>query len=293
MLPNANDLHSFLELTGTSNMSRAAERLGLSQPALSQAIKRLEESFGQALFIRSKSGVKLTKAGMKLAVKARSFLDEWQKLKDDALKDQQELRGRYTLGVHPSVALYTLKYFLPQILQHYSDLEIHLQHDLSRKIAEDVVSFKVDFGLVVNPFPHPDLVIRELFSDQVTFWKSKRETATNRWGEKDCVLLLQPELLQTRDLMAKISHGPKKKQLFGRTMTSTNLEVIARLTAEGIGVGILPTRVAHNENKNLELVDAKLPAFTDKICLVYRADAHQGQASKKMLATIFEELKAR
>ena len=69
MLPNASDIQSFLEVTKTKNISRAAERLGLTQPALSQSIKRLENAFGQQFFIRGKGGVKLTRAFEKFTIR--------------------------------------------------------------------------------------------------------------------------------------------------------------------------------------------------------------------------------
>ncbi len=138
MLPNASDLTFFVEIAASKNMSRAAERLGITQPALSQSMKRLEHNFGEQLLLRSKSGVTLTKAGEKLARKARSLLEEWNFLKEEAKKDQKELRGRYSLGVHTSVSLFTLQYFLPNLLKKYQELEIKLHHDLSRKVTEDV-----------------------------------------------------------------------------------------------------------------------------------------------------------
>jgi DNA-binding transcriptional LysR family regulator len=71
MLPNSADLSFFLEVSNTGTMSRAAERLGVTQPALSQSMKRLEIVFDKQLLLRGKGGVTLTKAGEKLAGGAR------------------------------------------------------------------------------------------------------------------------------------------------------------------------------------------------------------------------------
>src|SRR5690349_7643935 len=108
MLPSPSELQYFIEVSNTLNVSRAAERLGISQPTLSLAIQRLEHGFGAPLLLRSKSGVTLTNAGRKLVAQARHLLDEWEKIRQDALKDESEIRGRYTLGCHASVALYSL-----------------------------------------------------------------------------------------------------------------------------------------------------------------------------------------
>ena len=161
MLPPADEITYFIETLQTGSVSRAAERLGLSQPALSQALKRFEERLGTQLLIRSKSGVQPTQAGKQLALRARGLLRDWDMLRTEALRSSQEITGRFTLGCHVSVARYTLTHFLPQLLAKHPLLEIRLEHDLSRRISERVISCEIDFGIVVNPVGHPDLVFTE------------------------------------------------------------------------------------------------------------------------------------
>ncbi len=287
MLPNANDLRFLLELAKTKNMSRAAERLGISQPALSMAVKRLEDCFEQQLLFRSKSGVQLTKAGELLASNSKDLLDRWQELKDSALKKEKNLSGSYRIGCHASVAKYCLKHFLPQLLTKYPELEFRFSHGLSRKITEMVVSYQIDFGIVVNPFPHPDLVIRDLFKDEVCFWKSKKTNLINDLDSEQKVLIIEPELAQTQDLMKKIG---KKKINFNRVITTSNLEVLAKMVSESSGIGVLPSRVINQKESKVEKIDY-LPSYTDRICLVYRADTQKAQASKRLKEELEQFLK--
>jgi DNA-binding transcriptional LysR family regulator len=288
MLPNPNDLRFLIEVSNTLNLSRAAERLGVTQPALSQGMKRLEICLGQQILLRSKGGVALTKAGEKFCIKARTLLDDWELLKNDAQRDAEEIRGRYSLGMHASVALFTTPYFIPSLLEEYEDLEFHLAHDLSRKMTEDVISFKLDFAIVVNPVSHPDLVIRELFKDEVCFWKSKKTCKNNDIESEKKVLLVEPDLKQTQDLLGRL----KKKTQFGRTVSSDNLEVIKSLVINGAGIGILPGRVVGEDAKKLEIIEA-LPKFSDRICMIYRADMQKSLAARNLLRLIQEKLKGR
>jgi DNA-binding transcriptional LysR family regulator len=283
MLPNANDLHFFLEVSKAGNMSRAAERLGITQPALSQAMKRLELAFDQQLLLRSKSGVVPTKAGEKLSIQARALLDQWQHLKDESLKDAQQVRGTYSLGMHASVAQYSVPHFAAELLSEFPHLEIKLEHDLSRKITEKIISFKLDFGIVVNPVDHPDLIIKELFKDEVTFYKAKKLKAAN-----ESVLISEPDLTQTQDLLNKIQ---KKKIIFDRNITSSNLDVIKSLVSCGAGVGILPGRVVESEKKKVEVI-AGMPVFQDRICLVFRHDLQKSTAARRLGQFIFDQLKS-
>ncbi len=280
MMPSASELQYFLEVTNTLNVSRAAERLGISQPTLSLAIQRLEHSCGTPLLIRTKAGVKLTHAGQKLVVQVRSLISDWERIKGDVLKDEEEVRGQYTIGCHTSVALFSLPEFLPSLLQENPHFELKLVHDLSRKITEDVISFKIDFGIVVNPWEHPDLIIRPLWKDEVTLWTAKKPTPLQDAFSGEGILIADPDLIQSQTILKQLS---KSKMKFKRNITSSNLEVISSLIAHGCGVGILPTRVA-TRLKSLELKTAAKdsPKFYDKICLVYRADAQRSKANRTL-----------
>lgn len=290
MLPSAAELTYFLEVASTENISRAAERLGITQPTLSLAIQRLERSFGVPLLIRGKSGVKLTQTGQRLVSQARHLIVEWERVRTNALKEEAAseadgIRGRYTLGCHPSVALYSLPHFLPQLLKSNPGLEIKLTHDLSRKVTEEVISFKVDFGIVVNPTQHPDLVIRELCKDEVGFWAGAGK------AKEPSTLICDPELLQTQSL---VKSAAKLGYSFSRTIPSSNLEVIAALVASGAGVGVLPARVATRlAELKLKPLSKDGPIYRDTICLVYRADAQASRSGRALAQSIFNTLSER
>jgi LysR family transcriptional regulator, cell division regulator len=261
MIPSPADLTYFIEVANTLNVSRAAERLGISQPSLSLAMQRLEQSVGAPLLTRSKKGVSLTQAGKQLLGHARHLLQTWEGLRAETLASVNEIKGTYTIGCHVSVALYTLPYFLPKLMEKNPGLDINLRHDLSRRIAEDVVSMKIDVGIVINPVEHPDLVLHRLCRDEVTLWTAAQN------DNKD-LLICDPELLQSQALLKDLK---KRGMNFTRTMHSESLEVIAELTAAGAGIGILPSKVAERARKKLTRVP-KAPVFYDELCLIFRVE---------------------
>src|SRR5437870_4959801 len=112
MLPSPTDLTYFLEIAQQGNLTHSAQRLGVSQPSLTLAMQRLEQCMGTAIFIRSRQGVKLTKAGDRLLSEARALMGQWENLRQQAVASMNEIRGRFSLGCHPSVARYTLPLFL-------------------------------------------------------------------------------------------------------------------------------------------------------------------------------------
>src|SRR5688572_24846665 len=106
MLPSPAELTYFLEVATVLNLSRASERLGISQPSLSLAIKRLEETLGANVFIRHKNGVSLTQAGKQLLRHTRQLLHDWETTKSRALASKLSVEGSITLGCAPSIAIY-------------------------------------------------------------------------------------------------------------------------------------------------------------------------------------------
>ena len=287
MMPNSSEIEYFLEVSSTLNISRAAERLGITQPTLSLAMQRLENAVGAPLLLRGKTGVRLTKAGTRFASHARTLIDQWERLRSEALSEESEVRGRFTVGCHPSVAMYSVRGFAAQLLNSHTELEITFHHDLSRKITERVISFETDFGIVVNPVAHPDLRIAQLAEDQVTLWRGPKDYA------KD-VLICDPDLIQTQSLITKIRKIAGSAGFeYRRVVHSSSLEVVAQLVACGAGVGILPSRVAQQRPEDkLRPLLVKGPVFEDKICLIYRPDAQKSLAAKTIMRTIEESFRS-
>jgi DNA-binding transcriptional LysR family regulator len=266
------------------NLSRAAERLGIAQPSLSAAMKRLEEALDTTLLLRGRTGVQLTKAGEELRRKGRLLLLQWEQLRGEVKKRETAVSGQYVIGCHPSVALYTLPLFLPGLVAQHPELEVKLVHDLSRRVVEHVVSFEVDFGLAINPVRHPDLVITRLCTDEVTFWTASPPSPTQVMDPERGVLVCDPELMQTQRLLKGLARHATG---FRRVVTSGSLEVVAELTAAGVGVGLLPRRVATRPGgPRLVPLDQRLPAHPDTLCLVYRADMQRTPGAATLIQAI-------
>lgn len=274
-LPSSQEIRYFVEIAKTKVLARAAERLGVTQPALTLAIKKLESTVGTTLLIRTKTGVELTTAGKRFLSEAKTLLNQWTRLKSEVEKDSSEIQGRYTIGCHPVIAICDLPQFLPKLLNDYPKLEINLVHDLSRKINEQIISLEIDLGIVVNPIKHADLVIKELMKDSVTFYHSFQ------CKNKD-VLIYDPSLAQSQSLIKQVE--------FKRHIHSSDLNVVAGLANDGVGVAILPESLAkrYPELRKDKRTNAH---YEDSICLVYRAHAHKEAAFTEIIEAIKKNLK--
>lgn len=278
MYPNLSDLRYFNEIAITENVTQAAIRLGVTQPTLSVAIQRLEASLGEQILIRSKKGVRLTPAGRTLLVHSKNLIQVWENVQTKAFANHNEVKGQFTIGCHPSVALYTLPQIMPELLRENQELEIHLFHDLSRKIIDAILDAKVDIGVVVNPVRQPDLIIKKICDDQVVLWRSEKAF------DRD-VLIADSDLTQSLSIMKKLKSSGIKPKRFIKT---SNLEVIASLTKAGAGVGIIPSRVAH-QHGGLKVLQGS-PVFRDEICLAYRMESRGIKAIEVLGSNLMKAL---
>lgn len=266
MIPSPSDLSYFIEVANLSNLSRAAETLGISQPSLTLAMRRLEECVGTEILIRHKRGVCLTKAGKQLLTHARQLLQQWDTIKAKTLASTYDIQGSFTIGCHTSVALYCLPCILPDLLEKHPQLEIKLKHDISRKLPEQIINFTIDIGIVVNPIKHPDLVIKKLDDDKFTLWQGTSQRQIQDINSDRTLIICDPELTQTQIILKQLR---KQGMNYSRILPTSSLEVIGDLTARGCGLGVLPSKVA--QRKNLQRVP-KAPVCSDEICLLYHGE---------------------
>ncbi len=283
MLPNPSDIQYFIEIAKTLNLTRASEQIGIQQPSLTSAMKRLEQAVGKLLFTRSPRGVSLTKAGCDFLQYAQQLLFEWKKLKLNIERTYEEVAGRFSLGCHPSVAQYSLPCFMSKLLLKYEKLEIQLVHGLSREITQGVLNKKMDIGIVVNPVAHPELIIRKIYNDEVKFWTRKNKTPLQEARSGSGVLIFNPEFLQAENLLRQA----KKFQIkFKRVLESVNFEVITELISSGCGFGILPSTVALQwEQRGLKEIE-NTPKLRDQISLIYRVENREIKAIQTIAHTI-------
>jgi len=282
MVPSSSELAYFYAAANTLNISKAACDLGVSQPALTLAIKRLEFNIGTSLFIRHKKGVTLTQAGKNLLTHVKPFLSYWNNAKSQSLLHHDDAYGKYSIGCH-STAINQISQFMPGLLKTYPNLEINIHHDISRKITEQIINLTLDIGIVADPVKHPDLILTKLYDNSFSFWISESMRETVESGK--AVLICDPDLTQTQQLLKK---ADKHKIKFSRMLTVNSLQSVAVLTANGCGIGIIPTCVGKFDFfKNLKQLPNS-PIYKDEIYLVYRHENRNIRAIQ-LIASMIKE----
>ena len=131
----------------TANFSRAADLCHVSQPSLSQQIKKLEDELGERLFDRMKRAAKLTSHGETFLRRAVRILEEVDAAKREATDAQDLLRGTLTIGVLPTIAPYLLPKVMAQFTGKYPGVEIVVQEDTTARLLKLALDYEIDFAL--------------------------------------------------------------------------------------------------------------------------------------------------
>lgn len=269
------------------SLSAAARALSLSQPALTTAVQALERELGTVLLYRGRNGATLTDAGAVVLRHAADLFAEVERMNDAVRGLEGSEAGAFTLGCHESLGAYFLPGFMVGLLKSAPGLQLSLWNGSSSMVRDAVISREVHFGIAVNPLPHPDLVMLRLFHDAMDFMVvadraldegSSRAEALARIAEAP--LIHAARVSQARELVEIISQElvPPPKLL-----ACGDLELVKSLTLAGIGVGIIPRRVAaYGHEGRLRRLHPALPFVPDTIQLLYRADLHRTRAANRL-----------
>lgn len=144
-------LHLLLTLAQTGSLRASAEALNVSQPALTKALKQLEEEFGTALVIRSPKGVRLAPAGELLAARAATVVRELERAKEEVAWHTQNSQVTLTVGVSPAAALMLTAQAVALFQARWPDARVRLVDALYPKALQQLRSGEVDIAL--GPLP--------------------------------------------------------------------------------------------------------------------------------------------
>ena len=253
-------LHVFLTVARERSFSRAAEKLYRTQPAVSIAIRKLEESVGQPLFVRGARQAKLTDAGELL----RDYAERLLNLRDEIQKGMEDLQGlrhgRLSLGVNES-SIHALLPTLARFRRLHPDVDLAVHRTFSRDIPREVLNYRLDLGVVSYVPQDHKLSAAEIFRDELTFVVYPR----HRLARRRSVDIAE---LGREAFIAHIVDSPYRWrviQLFQKHQVPLNMRVelptiesIKRFVQMEMGVAIVPRMCVRWEAERGTLVEVKI-----------------------------------
>lgn len=171
-------LRSFAAVAELGHLTRAAERLHISQPAVSAQIKALEDELGVALFERVPSGMQLTSAGRNLLSSAQNVLAAATAMRSRASALQGGVIGRVRVGTVSDPEFTRVGEFLAHALEAHPLLEIETHHEVSGAAFEKVRDGKLDATFYYGSLTHPDVLAVPLLD------YAYRVVAPSAWGDR-------------------------------------------------------------------------------------------------------------
>ena len=271
------DLHqlrSFVTVAQFGHLTRAAEALHLSQPALSGHIKALEEQFGVTLFERSSSGMTLTPAGKRLLTEAEQIIQSVQHLEQTAQALRGAPTGNLKLGTVLEPALLRVGELLVLMRERYPHVEVELNQVMSSDALARVRSAALDASFYFGTKPADDLKsiplrdIRYRVSFPVAWAADLMDAPWEALALRPWIVAPEPSTHRQLVLELFRDRAPGPEQI----VEADNESVINNLVESGVGVSLIRDEIATQSAEEGRSAIWPGAAITTRLWLVLLAD---------------------
>jgi DNA-binding transcriptional LysR family regulator len=277
-------LRSFTTVAEVGHLTRAAERLHVSQPALSAQIKALEDELGVALFDRVPSGMELTAAGHRLLPEARKVVAAAQALRAAAASVKGEIAGRVSVGTLSDPDFIRLGELLSRATERYPLIDIELHHVVTGEGFDKVRDGELDASFYYGERVHPD--VASVVLRPVVY----RVTAPGAWRDAIAGASWQKIAEQPWIIPPPISsHHALATSLFAtrggapaKLVEADNEAVLRSLVVAGVGIALLREEIAREAEAAGEAYVWSDTKLTTSLQFVYA----RGRADEPALAAL-------
>lgn len=275
------------------NFSRAAEKLHIAQPSLSQQLSKLEKEIGVLLFQRSTNSVELTHAGSLFVEKSQKILDMVEQLKKEMEDISQMKKGRLVVGSMPITGSTILPFVVPVFKAAYPDIEISLVEETSVNLETLTMNGQTDISLLSLPLREESLIYETLLEEEIVLAVPPRHPLTQAIEpisisqlEKEAFIALkkgQGFRKLTLDLCQNAGIVPNI------VFESSNMETVQSLVAAGMGIAFVPYLISKRNFSELSPVHLTLEGRpTRTLVIAYRKGRYLSKAAEAFVSTMKE-----
>lgn len=293
-------LQYVIQIAAERNFSRAAEKLHIAQPSLSQQLSKLEKELGVLLFKRSTNSVELTHAGSVFVEKAQRIVDMTEQLRRE-MEDIADLRrGRIVIGSLPMTGAHVLPHVLTAFRSAYPDIELALVEETTTQLEQLTASGGTDVSLLSLPLVEPSLAYEPIIEEEIFLavppehrlasaaaGSSSRAVAIAELKDEPFVLLKKGQGFRAiaHDLCAAAGFSPRAE------FESSNIETVQSLVAAGMGIAFVPHMVARSPVNGHVPVYVRLEGRpTRTLVIAYRKGRYLSNAAEAFIATFRETM---
>ncbi|RCX23358.1 LysR family hydrogen peroxide-inducible transcriptional activator [Fontibacillus phaseoli] len=282
-----------LQIAEERNFSRAADKLHIAQPSLSQQLSKLEQELGVKLFQRNTSTVELTHAGASFIEHARKIMDSVEQLRQE-MDDISQLRaGRVVIGSMPITGSHLLPYVLPAFNAAYPEIKVTLLEDTSLNLEKLTAGGGTDLSLLSLPLQEPSLTYEPIGEEIIDLAVPPQHRLAAMEPDPGGIDLEQlkdePFIVlkkgqgfrkQTMDLCRAAGFEPNV------VFESNNIETVQSLVAAGMGITLVPRFIARA--KRSELIPVYIPLSSSPsrtLVIAYRRGRYLSKAAEAFIET--------
>jgi len=288
-------LEYFMMVAKELHFSRAAEKLNIAQPTLSQQIKSLENQVGVLLFDRIGKRTALTEAGKILLQHSQRVFFEIDQAQA-ALRDLSGLqRGTLTVGSLLTCTSYLLPPAIMNFKQLYPNIELSVVGLSTEDISNGIFQNELDVGVTFLPIVEEELESIPLFSEELSVaaplthpLADKKEMSMKELEDLPIVLL--PKSFHLRKLIDR--YCEKQQIKLNIMLEMTTIESLIEMVTKGIGITILPTPyLNYLQNETFATLRLTDPTPKRNIGFVYRKDKFMCNATSSFMSEVIEASK--
>lgn len=287
-----NQLQIFLKVVHTSSITKAAEELNLTQPAVSIQIKNLQAQFDIPLLEIIGKKIYITDFGREIAESAKGILEQVYAINYKTMAFKDQLVGRLKISI-VSTGKYVLPYYLADFLRSNPGVEISIDVTNREKVLESQLLNEVDFSLVSDALENPIFDSIDILSNDL-YLIGNKETAdmSPTFNYKDfkneLPLIFRENGSGTRKIMESYF---KKQGVDGlKKIELMSNEAVKQAVIAGLGYSIMPIIGIKNEIKSgaLKIIERDGLPISTKWKLIWHKDKNLSPVSKAFLAYLIE-----
>ena len=224
----------------------AADKCFISQPALSMQLQKLEEELGAKLFDRSRQPVVPTEIGRAVIEQARLVVQESRRIVDIVQQAKDEVTGELRVGIIPTLAPYLLPLFLAQFLQNYPAIRLSVREVTTDTMLQLLKSEQLDVGIAVTPLNDNNFAERRLFCEEFVVYVARQEVATAKQYtlpddiDPDQLWLLEEGHCMRSQIMNLCELRKRRVQWRNFQYQAGSIEALKRMVDRYGGLTILP-----------------------------------------------------
>jgi len=283
-----------LQIAAERNFSRAADKLHIAQPSLSQQLSKLERELGVLLFQRNTSSVELTHAGAKFVEQAQVIIDAVELLRQE-MSDISQLRtGRVVVGSMPITGAHLLPHVLPVFKDKYPEVDINLLEDSSMNLEKLTANGQTDLSLLSLPLEIPSLTYEILGEERIDLAVppghslasralTGARTSLEELRDESFIVLKEGQGFRKMTMELCLNAGFDPRIVF----ESNNMETVQSLVATGMGVTLVPHFIARAPRSEFVPVYLPLeePVPTRTLVIAYRRGRYLSKAAEAFIET--------